>query len=218
MSAPAKPAKPKRSKRRVACSHCGDEFDQRGKQEHCPLCREAAKRTRCKAKTGKGTRCKLTAAPGADRCKLHLGVPGVGRPTKLDDLATARIVEILRAGGYVETAAAAAGVSRRAFYEWMERGVADGVDPVNEPYRAFRRSVEQALAEGETINVALVATAARKDWRAAAWLLERSHPGRWAGPRGRALALPEGADPAEGADELQPGVLDDQVGPDGIPL
>jgi hypothetical protein len=70
----------------------------------------------------------------------------------------------------------------------MDRGHPDGDDPADEPYRSFRQSVEQARADAETRNIAIVATAAATNWQAAAWLLERTYPDRWARISQRNLA------------------------------
>jgi hypothetical protein len=70
---------------------------------------------------------------------------------------------------------------------------AAGVDPKflelvrdSPPLKAHVRRRE---ALHECAMVELVATAARRDWRAAAWLLERQHPERWARPEARADPL-----------------------------
>lgn len=187
----------------------------------------------CTATTAKGARCRRRAAEGSDRCNVHLGAR-VGRPTKLDEDAIARMVKVLKAGGYVDTAAAVGGISRATYFAWRERGHPDGVLPEgetddakrtlsaeDEPYRAFRRLVDHASAEGEARNLAHIASAAMRDWKAAAWILERTHPERYAGPRGRAprgLADPSPADDPVGGGEDEARFVDDQRGPDGRAL
>lgn len=174
----------------------------------------------CTATTARGAQCRRRAVAGAEMCTVHLGAP-VGRPAKLDDAVTVTMVEILRFGGYVETAAAAAGVARATFHAWIERGGAEGTKAEDAPYREFRERIELARAEGEAHNVELIAKAATKDWKAAAWMLERQFPERWAGPIGRRTAAllgdPEDP-PGAGADLDGPDVIDDQRGPDGEPL
>lgn len=188
----------------------------------------------CVATTARGTRCRRRALDDSDRCSVHLGAP-VGRPSKLDEQSIERMVNVLKVGGYVDNAAAVGGVSRATFFAWMERGHPDGVRAEDapgdaprvlraedEPYRDFRRRITQAQADGEARNIAFIARAAPRDWKAAAWILERTHPERYAGPRGRAprgLADPDVPEaPPVGAGDDAPRFTDDQVGPDGRPL
>jgi hypothetical protein len=72
-----------------------------------------------------------------------------------------------------------------------------GSRPVAVP-PAEQSEIERILAQAtrEERLVALVAHAARTNWRAAAWLLERRFPGRWAKPRTREeLRPPPAASP-----------------------
>lgn len=102
----------------------------------------------------------------------------MGRPTKLTPEVQDRIIQALKAGNYVETAAEYAGIGKTTFYRWMEQGkqASRGI------YREFRDAVMRARAEAEARNVAIIQKAAPDDWRAAAWWLERAFPDRW-GPR-----------------------------------
>jgi hypothetical protein len=174
---------------------------------------------RCAAITAKGARCRLPAADGVDHCPVHLGSK-VGRPSKFDAESAKRIVEVLRAGGYRETAASVAGISRETLRTWLDRGDPARKRKEDAPYREFREQVEAAQAQGEVRNVALIATAAAKDWKAAAWMLERQYPDRWAGPRGRALRGTSLTDEPtlDGDGNTAGGWVDDQVGPDGRTL
>jgi transposase len=116
---------------------------------------------------------------------------GPGRPSKLDEDVVARLLQVLRVGGYPEAAAEVAGIHAATYYRWMARGEAAGDEPKDAPFRDFRERVEQARAEGETRNVAIIAQAAQTQWQAAAWLLERQFPERWARPAPREHAKPE---------------------------
>lgn len=121
----------------------------------------------------------------------------MGRPAKLDDVIllpdaqggkTPRvrwevIVERIRASIPPESAAEATGVDASTYYRWMEKGAdhweGGTLRRARTPYREFREAVTRARAEAEAINVAHVSTAAPKDWKAAAFLLERSFAARW---------------------------------------
>lgn len=101
----------------------------------------------------------------------------MARPSKLSPELREQIAQLIRAGNTVETAAAAAGLSERSFYSWMERGEAES----SGDYVDFRDAVEQARAESEAVLVARIAKAASSgSWQAASWLLERRFAERWA--------------------------------------
>jgi transposase len=99
-----------------------------------------------------------------------------GRPTKLTPALQEKIVMVIRGGNYIETAAAYAGISKQTLYNWLRRGARQK----SGQYREFALAVEQALAEAEMRDLALIEQAARDGkWQAAAWRLERRFPKRW---------------------------------------
>jgi hypothetical protein len=99
-----------------------------------------------------------------------------GRKTKLTPERQAKIVNAIRAGSYVETAAAAAGIDKVTLYRWLKRG---GRFP-GTIYADFADAVNEATAQAEMRDVLTISKAAGEgDWRAAAWRLERKYPKRW---------------------------------------
>jgi transposase len=98
----------------------------------------------------------------------------VARKTSLTEEVRERILKYLKLGAYVETAAAAAGISRDAFYKWMRRG-AKG----EQPYKDFADEVDQAMAESEVRDLSIILGAAQSNWTAAAWRLERRFPEKY---------------------------------------
>ena len=106
-----------------------------------------------------------------------------GRITKLDDERTKKIVELIRAGNYSETAAKASGISTATFYGWMAEGRAarEKTKRLNAREKSclnFLEAVEKGRAEAEARSVAII-TRAAIDWTAAAWYLERTSPARY---------------------------------------
>jgi hypothetical protein len=91
--------------------------------------------------------------------------------TKLTPELQERITAFLRAGNYVETAAACAGIHKDTFYDWCKKGRKG-----EQPFAAFVDAVDRAIAESEARGGALFGKAATGDWRAAAWRLERKMP------------------------------------------
>jgi hypothetical protein len=88
------------------------------------------------------------------------------------------LLALIRAGNYVPVACRAIGISRQVWDDWMRRGASE--DPDYADYAALRLGVDRALASAEARNVAVIAQAATDNWQAAAWLLERVYPERYA--------------------------------------
>lgn len=94
---------------------------------------------------------------------------------------TAQIVQWVKAGVYLEIAAASVKADMDTLHAWLS-GRYRGKDA--EAVRAFRSEVAGALAWAEAKMVSVVhaaATGAAPDtnWRAAAWMLQSKHPERW---------------------------------------
>jgi hypothetical protein len=92
-----------------------------------------------------------------------------------------KILNALRAGCPIDTALAFAGVSKEGFYKWVRRG--NKAPPAPHPdhqFRVFVDAVNTVLATVEVHHAGIITTAAKKDWRASAHILERRFPSRWA--------------------------------------
>ena len=113
----------------------------------------------------------------------------MARPTKLNTETQEKIVSAIRAGNYIETAAAYAGIHKSTLYDWLKRGEREKQRVAKNPrYRIkkdeqqfveFSDAVEKALAEAEVRDVAIIGKAAEEYWQAAAWRLERKFPHKW---------------------------------------
>ncbi len=130
---------------------------------------------------------------------------GRGPRAKLTRERHAEFVQIMRAGNTFTTAAKAIAVRETHARWWYDQGAGDDAD---EPFASFRVDVDQAEARAESRNVAIVAKAASDgSWQAAAWLLERGYPERWArvSQRDKAAEVTQAgkpSDPFAEADEL----------------
>jgi hypothetical protein len=124
---------------------------------------------------------------------------------KLDERVIVALEEMLVAGNYLKTAAVAAGISEPTLHRWLVRG--ESGRPADALYRELRERVQRARAQGEAALVARIAAAAEDSWQAAAWLLEREYPERWAKPSVRERA-PIETPPAVPADD-EDGLSDD---------
>jgi hypothetical protein len=115
----------------------------------------------------------------------------IGRPSSLTPERHDKIVELISAGNYVDTAAGAAGVHKSTFYLWLDRGQSErdrltatpgaDPDPDEAPFLDFLNAIEKAQNEAEARNVAIIQRAAvTGTWQAAAWWLERTRSKKYA--------------------------------------
>ena len=100
-----------------------------------------------------------------------------GRPTKLTRNVHEAIVESVRNGNYIETAARAAGIHPDTLRNWRARGEEGGRR--NAPFIEFFGALTRAEAEAEERAVKALGDAFADDWRAASEYLRRRHPDRW---------------------------------------
>ena len=101
----------------------------------------------------------------------------MARPTKLTPEKHTKIVELIRAGNYAETAATITGIGTATYYTWMTKG--DG-PKARTPYKEFREAVQAAKAEAEARMVMVIQRAANDgSWQAASWYLERTQQNKY---------------------------------------
>lgn len=83
----------------------------------------------------------------------------MGRPSKATQVRLEALLAALRAGSTRDAAAAHAGINRTTLYRWLAR----------KP--GLRAQLEAAEADAQLSFEAIVAQAARSEWRAATWWL-----------------------------------------------
>jgi len=94
-----------------------------------------------------------------------------GTPDKFTKETVADILAGLRLCMPRKSAAEGAGISARTITNWM------GSD--EKRYAQFQEDVRQVEANAQKGLVAYIIAAAKKDWKAAAWLLERTASKHW---------------------------------------
>lgn len=125
----------------------------------------------------------------------------MGRPTKLDDLTSQRILEAVRLGTPWYLAARAGGVDPATLRNWKARARKGEA-----PYDAFFARLKKAEAEAVSSALGTIRLAADQGtWQAAAWFLERRFPRSFALRRDRL----ERPDQAEAVAEFE------RLGPEG---
>ena len=99
----------------------------------------------------------------------------LGRPTKFTPETRKKVLWALRLGNYRKTAAEYAGISERTLCDWIYKGA----EAESGEYGAFCSDVIEAEQAAEVRALGVIQQAANRDWKAAAWFLERKFPQRY---------------------------------------
>ena len=78
-----------------------------------------------------------------------------------------QLIKYIETGNYIETACDAVGISKQTFYRWLEEK------------NDFSDAIKKAESKAIIRNVLIVQSAAKKNWTAAAWFLERKDYKNW---------------------------------------
>ena len=97
-----------------------------------------------------------------------------GRKSKLTKERQKAILTAIAQGNYVAAVCVANGISPTTYFSWLERGRHG-----ESPYLEFLNAVTRAEQRGQVKLVSLIHSHAERDWRAAAFLLERRHRKDW---------------------------------------
>ncbi len=95
-----------------------------------------------------------------------------GRPSKLTPQVVAMVLAAIRCGASNRIACEGAGVGKSTLYQWLELAR----ERPGSEYAEFADQLTRARQEGRISRLAIIQKAAKMDWRAAAWLLERDMP------------------------------------------
>ena len=96
----------------------------------------------------------------------------MGRPSKLTPEVQGLIVDGISAGLTYQLSCERAGIFPSTFYAWLERGELQATGR----YKEFSEAITRAKADSALRLVSQITLAAPKDWRAAAFMLERRFP------------------------------------------
>jgi transposase len=99
----------------------------------------------------------------------------MGRPTVFDAEKAKIIIDVVRAGNYIETAANFAGVSVSTVRAW----ITSGARGESEELADFSAAIYKADSEAEIRDIQTIGEASKTQWQAAAWRRERRAPQRW---------------------------------------
>lgn len=96
-----------------------------------------------------------------------------GRPTLLNPTRQAALLETIEQGMPLKQAAAMAGMSYDTLNNWQNRGENESAPP---EYRQFCQLLRHSQDVAMQVHFSSICDAAKRDWRAAAWMRERRYP------------------------------------------
>lgn len=107
-----------------------------------------------------------------------------GRPTILNQAMADAIVDLLKRGNYITTAARAVGINPVTIGAWVRKGAELAeedreLDETEQLFVEFSIEVEKARAFAEVTHVETIRQASKDNWTASAWWLERTNPNNW---------------------------------------
>jgi hypothetical protein len=109
-------------------------------------------------------------------------------PSKFNETTKAKIIEALEYGATYELASNYAGITYQSFRNWIKRGEAEmarletpRTKPREDesPYVEFVERVRQSEGKAAVKWLLKIEQAAKRNWQAAAWKLERRYPGAY---------------------------------------
>lgn len=113
---------------------------------------------------------------------------GKGRPSKLTPTIKNKLFLMIRTGTPLDSACLCSGLDYSTVRAWIQRG--EGTHPTRgktPEYEDFAEGYHKAIGECENLLINKIFDATATDWKAAAWLLARRHPDRWAEPKPTSL-------------------------------
>jgi hypothetical protein len=124
----------------------------------------------------------------------------MARPTKLTAEVEERLVDAISVGATYKDACACAGISYQTFLNWQKRAERED----DERFVGFLDRIKRAQGQAALVLLAQIKEAAKRDWRAAAWSLERRYPDSYGRhPRAEPLSW-EDATPRPASDVTPP--------------
>ena len=107
-----------------------------------------------------------------------------GRPSILNQAMADAIVDLLKRGNYISTAAKAVGINPVTIGSWVRKGnelaeLDRELDATEQLFVDFAVEVEKARAFAEVTHVENIRQASKDNWTASAWWLERTNPNSW---------------------------------------
>jgi hypothetical protein len=107
-----------------------------------------------------------------------------GRRSILNQKLQRRICGLLSEGSAIKSACIICGIGERTYYDWRGKGSAG-----EEPFATFFSAVTRAREAHKANLIERIVAAAKADWKAASWLLERQFPNEFARSEPRTILI-----------------------------
>ena len=95
-----------------------------------------------------------------------------------------RVCKLLKQGSSIKSSCFICGIGERTFYDWRDKGRAG-----EEPFAGFFSAVTRAREEHKANLIQRIVAAAKADWKAASWLLERQFASEFARSESRTIVV-----------------------------
>lgn len=99
----------------------------------------------------------------------------MARKSKISRDLIRKAEKLIMAGNYAKTVCDYLGIGETTWYRWLK----EGEKAKRGLKREFWEAIKKAEAHAEIRHVGVIYEAARQDWRAAGWYLERKHREKW---------------------------------------
>ncbi|MGB4501182.1 MAG: hypothetical protein WBI21_07950 [Natronincolaceae bacterium] len=76
----------------------------------------------------------------------------MARPTKLNPETQNKIITAIRAGNYIETAAAYAGISKNTLYDWLRKGEREKQRVAKNPRYSIRKKEQPFVVFSDAVE------------------------------------------------------------------
>ena len=95
---------------------------------------------------------------------------------KLSKTTITKIMGYIAQGLTINNACQATGISRKTYYLWYTQGKQDSEKEIKSLQQTLYDAIPDAQSLCEQMYLQRIADAGKKDWRAIAWILERTNP------------------------------------------
>jgi hypothetical protein len=99
-----------------------------------------------------------------------------GRETKFNEEIREEILSYLKLGFTIKDTCEAVNISTETFFQWKKQGKTDKNNGIKSDFSDFSDSIKTAKHSVKKFMLSKIVQAAKENWNAAAWWVERNFP------------------------------------------